>query len=84
MSQNGAHRKGIQSLRGEVARFTIEQELEFAHLLLPDKPTKPNLLFAVGGLKILLLHRTKPATQNRTRPHRRNSTLRCKASSSLG
>ena len=38
MSQNGAHRKGIQSLRGEVARLTTEQELEFAHLLLPDKP----------------------------------------------
>ena len=40
MSQCGAHRKGIQSLRGEVARLTAEQQLAFAHLLLPDEPER--------------------------------------------
>ena len=40
MSQCGAHRKGIQSLRGEVARLTAEQQLEYAHLLLPDEPER--------------------------------------------
>ena len=45
MSQCCAHRKGIQSLRGEVARLTTEQQLIYAHLLLPDEPerTEPPL-----------------------------------------
>ena len=38
MSQCGAHRKGIQSLRGQVAQLTAEQQLMYAHLLLPDEP----------------------------------------------
>ena len=37
MSQNGAHRKAVMSLRGEVSHLTEKQELEFAQLLLPDK-----------------------------------------------
>ena len=38
MSQNGAHRKAVMSLRGEVSHLTEAQELEFAQLLLPGKP----------------------------------------------
>ena len=38
MSQNGAHRKAVMSLRGEVSHLTEAQELEFAQLLLPAKP----------------------------------------------
>ena len=38
MSQNGAHRKAVMSLRGEVSHLTVAQELEFAQLLLPGKP----------------------------------------------
>ena len=38
MSQNGAHRKAVMSLRGEMCHLTEKQELEFAQLLVPDKP----------------------------------------------
>ena len=38
MFQNGAHRKAVMSLRGEVSHLTEAQELEFAQLLLPGKP----------------------------------------------
>ena len=38
MFQNGAHRKAVMSLRGEVFHLTEKQELEFAQLLLPGKP----------------------------------------------
>ena len=38
MSQNGAHRKAVMSLRGEVSHLTETQEFEFAQLLLPDRP----------------------------------------------
>ena len=38
MSQNGAHRKAVMSLRGEVSHLTENEELEFAQLLIPGKP----------------------------------------------
>ena len=36
MSQCGAHRKGIQSLRGQVAQLPPAQQMAYANLLLPD------------------------------------------------